>query len=392
MQILTSHNYYQIPGGEDQVFQSEADLLEKHGHSVYRYTLHNDQIKENGSALALAKKTLWNGDIYREVRSLIQTHKIAIAHFHNTFPLISPAAYYAAKAEGIPVIQTLHNYRLLCPGALFFRGGRVCEDCLGKSVPLPGILHGCYRESRVQTGAVTVMLTIHRMLRTWAKAVDIYVALTEFAREKFIAGGLPAEKIIVKSNFVPDCGIGRGRGGYALFVGRLSPEKGVLSLLSAWKQMGSLLPLKIVGDGPLAAQVSTAAQTIPGVEWLGHQPLEEVYSLLKEALFLVFPSEWYEGLPRILIESFSVGTPVLASHIGSMSSLVIPHQTGLHFQPGCIEDLVTQAKWLFANPAKLVQMRQTTRSQYEFLYAPEENYKQLMEIYMLAIDRRRAKS
>jgi glycosyltransferase involved in cell wall biosynthesis len=387
MQILTAHNYYQIPGGEDQVFQAESDLLEMHDHSVHRYTLHNDQIKGGGSPLALAGKTLWNQDIYKEVRSLIRQHKIAIAHFHNTFPLISPAAYYAAKAEGIPVIQTLHNYRLLCPSAVFFREGRVCEDCLGKAIPFPGIVHGCYRDNRVQTGAVAAMLSIHRMLRTWTETVDVYIALTEFARQKFIEGGIPAEKIVVKPNFVPDPGIGSGKKGYALFAGRFSPEKGIMSLLSAWKQIGITLPLKLVGDGPLSAEVAEAAKTTPGIEWLGRKPLEEVYTLLKDALFLVFPSEWYEGLPRILIEAFAVGTPVLATNLGSMSSLVIPHKTGLHFQPGNADDFIAQIRWLMANPGALAQMRETTRLEYESKYTPDQNYHQIMEIYAIALNK-----
>jgi glycosyltransferase involved in cell wall biosynthesis len=225
------------------------------------------------------------------------------------------------------------------------------------------------------------MIAIHRALQTWTKMVDRYIVLTEFAREKFIQGGIPAEKLIVKPNFVPDPGLGKGTGGYALYAGRLSPEKGIGLLLSAWKQLGTKVPLKIVGDGPLATQVTEAVRTIPGVEWLGRKPLEEVYALLKEASFLVFPSQWYEGLPRILIESFAVGTPVIAANLGSMISLVKPYGTGLHFQAGNSEDLVAKVEWFLSHPEKVAKMRQEVRSEYESQYTPQENYRQLREIY-----------
>lgn len=383
MRILVAHNYYQQPGGEDQVFAAESALLEAHGHQVHRYTIHNDQIQDV-NPLALASATVWNSQVYQELRRLICQEQIQVIHFHNTLPLISPAAYYAAKAEGVPVIQTLHNYRLLCPNGLLFRDGNVCEDCLGQFIPLPSVLHACYRGSRVASGAVATMLTMHRTAHTWTEMVDVYIALTEFACKKFIQGGIPAQKTVVKSNFVhPDPGYGKGEGGYALFVGRLSPEKGVDSLLMAWEQLTGV-PLKIVGDGPLAAQVAEAVRQTPAIEWLGRRPMEEVYALLKEAMFLVFPSKWYEGLPRTIIESFAAGTPVIASNLGSMTSLISPGQTGLHFQPGNPEDLATQVEWMLKNPKQLAQMRLEARSEFEAKYTAENSYRQLMEIYALA--------
>jgi glycosyltransferase involved in cell wall biosynthesis len=225
------------------------------------------------------------------------------------------------------------------------------------------------------------MIAVHRAMQTWTKMVDRYIVLTEFAREKFIQGGIPAEKLIVKPNFVPDPGLGKGNGGYAIYAGRLSPEKGIELLLSAWKHLGNEISLKIVGDGPLGTQMADAVKTMPGVEWLGRKPLEEVYALLQEASFLVFPSQWYEGLPRILIESFAVGTPVIATNLGSMSSLVKPYSTGLHFQAGNSEDLVAQVRWVLANPEKLAQMRQEVRFKFESQYTAQDNYRQLMAIY-----------
>jgi glycosyltransferase involved in cell wall biosynthesis len=381
MNILLAHNYYQQTGGEEQVFLAECNLLESHGHQVYRYVLNNDQI-EKTPPLELLGKTIWNWDVYREMRSLIQQHKIQVVHFHNTFPLISPAAYYAAKAEGASVVQTFHNYRLLCPNALFLRDGKVCEDCLGKPIPWQGIQHKCYRQSKSASAAVVTMLTTHRLLQTWNRQVDAYIALTDFARDKFIQGGLPAEKVFVKPNFVdPDPGVGAGTGGYALFVGRLYVEKGIDVLLAAWEQLGSKIPLKILGDGLLAPDVSKAAQTFPGIEWLGRKPLEDVYAMMQNAQFLIFPSKWYEGLPRTLIESFACGTPVIAPNLGTMSRFITPYETGLHFQPGNANDLVTQVEWAISHPQLLAKMRHKARTEFEVKYTAENSYRQLLEIY-----------
>lgn len=383
MKVLLVHNYYQQPGGEDQVFATESALLEAHGHSVVRYTVHNDRVAEM-NPLSLVQSTLWNKTVYRELRALICRERPQVAHFHNTFPLISPAAYYAAKAEGVPVVQTLHNYRLLCPsqGGIFLRKGEVCEDCLGKFFPWPGVVHNCYRNSKAGTAVHAMMLSLHRSMQTWTKMVDVYIALTEFARQKFIQGGLPAEKILVKPNFVyPDPSPGEGQGGYALFVGRLSPEKGIDTLLAAWERLEGNVPLKIVGDGPLGVQVDKAAQRVPGVEWLGRLPKTQVLALMKDAHILLFPSLWYEGFPMVIAEAFAVGLPVVASKLGSMSSLITPGRTGLHFHPGNPEDLAAHVEWSLTHSAELNQMRQESRAEFETKYTAEQNYQVLMEIY-----------
>lgn len=388
MQILIIHNYYQHRGGEEQVFQAESDLLKANGHSVWHYTVTNDQIKEM-SSIALLGKTLWNQQVYRELRSLIQKEHIQVAHFHNTFPLISPSAYYACKAERIPVIQTCHNYRLLCPNAMFLRDGQVCEDCIGKWMPFPSVQHKCYRNSRIASAGVAAMLTTHRLAQTWNRQIDTYIALTEFARQKLVQGGIPADKVIVKPNFVhPDPGCGDGKGGYALFVGRLSTEKGIDLLLAAWQELGNKIPLKIVGDGPLADQVSAAVNRIPGVCWLGRKPMEDVYALMKEAMFLVFPSRWYEGLPRTIIESFAVGTPVLASNLGSMSSLITPGETGFHFETGNVKDLVNQVLKAIAQVELMADMRLRVRTKFIENYMAETSYQKLEEIYLRSLSAR----
>ena len=389
MKILAVHNRYQRPGGEDQVFVDETTLLETRNHRVLRYEVHNDQV-ELANRLALAKDTVWNTSAYRELGALIRRERPHVVHFHNTLPLVSPAGYYAARAEGVPVIQTLHNYRLLCPVALFFRDGRVCEDCMGKAVPWPGVVHRCYRGSRTASGVIATMLTVHRALRTWTEMVDVYVALTEFARNKFIEGGLPAKKIVVKPNFVaPDPGQGQGGGGYALFVGRLAPEKGTETMLAAWDRLGTKIPLKIVGDGPLRDQVVEAAARQSNVEWLGHRPVEDVHALMGKADMLIFPSQWYETFGRVAAEAFAAGTPVIAANIGAVAELVDHGRTGLKFRPGDPEDLVTQLEWALSHSSELRRMREEVRAQFEAKYTAEHNYRALMEIYEAALERKK---
>jgi glycosyltransferase involved in cell wall biosynthesis len=389
MRILAVHNRYQRPGGEDQVFVDETALLETRNHRVLRYEVHNDQVKQV-NRLTLAKDTVWNTSAYRELGALIRRERPHVVHFHNTLPLVSPAGYYAARAEGVPVIQTLHNYRLLCPVALFFRDGRVCEDCMGKAVPWPGVVHRCYRGSRTASGVIATMLTVHRALRTWTEMVDVYVALTEFARNKFIEGGLPAGKIVVKPNFVaPDPGRGQGGGGYALFVGRLAPEKGTGTMLAAWDRLGTRIPLKIVGDGPLRDQVVEAAARQSNVEWLGHRPVEDVQALMGKADMLIFPSQWYETFGRVAAEAFAAGTPVIAANIGAVAELVEHGRTGLKFRPGDPEDLVTQVEWALSHSTDLRSMREEVRAEFEAKYTAERNYRALMEIYEAALERKK---
>ncbi|HUP02327.1 MAG TPA: glycosyltransferase family 4 protein [Gemmatimonadota bacterium] len=384
MKVLLVHNSYQQPGGEDQVFRSEGALLEEYGHEVLRYTDHNRRLEEL-NPLESAAATLWNRGSYRQVAALIQRERPDILHAHNTFPLISPAVYYAAQAAGVPVVQTLHNYRFLCPQSDFLRDGSVCEDCLGKTAPWPGVLHACYRGSRVASGGVAAMLTLHRLLGTYARRVDAYIALTEFGRRKFIEGGLPAEKLHVKPNFVhPDPGTGQGRGGFALYVGRLSPAKGIGTMLSAWEKMGDSVPLRIAGDGPLDSVVASRTERLRNVEWLGRRSRAEVLALMRDAAILVFPSEWYEGCPLVIGEAFASGLPVVASDLGAMATIIEDGRTGLHFRPRDADDLADKIGWVFSHPEEVRAMRGRARAEFEAKYTAERNYAQLMKIYRQA--------
>jgi glycosyltransferase involved in cell wall biosynthesis len=390
MKIILCHNYYQQPGGEDESFAAEARLLEAHGHEVHRCTLHNDAIETMGR-LGLARRTFWNAQAYTMVRALARRERPAVVHCTNTFPLLSPAVYYAARAEGVPVVQSLRNYRLLCPGGLFLRDGRVCEDCLGKAVCWPGVRHACYRGSRAASAVVAGMLAGHRLLGTWAHAVDLYFTPSAFARQKFIEAGFAADRIAVKPNFIdPDPGPGTGAGGYAVFVGRLSEEKGLDVLLGAWARLAEALPLKVVGDGPLAAQVQAAAARDARIEWLGRLPPAEVLEIVGDASMLVMPSTWYETFGRTIMEAFARGTPALASRLGAMAELIDDGRTGYLFNPGDATDLAAKVRRLRADPEAGARMRREARREFEEKYTAAQNYRLLLDLYERAGRRRPA--
>jgi glycosyltransferase involved in cell wall biosynthesis len=316
------------------------------------------------------------------VRRKIQKQGIDIVHAHNTFPLVSPAVYYAAQAEKIPVVQTLHNYRLLCPAATFFRDGGPCEDCLGKHFPWPAIAHRCYRGSLAASGMSAIMLAAHRTAKTYASKVSAYIAPSKFSREKFVAGGLPPERIHMKSNFVlDDPGIGSGYGGYALFVGRLTHEKGVHTLLKAWAALNKPIALKIAGEGSLRTDVASAAEATRGIEYLGQCSRARVMELMRNAALLLFPSEWYEVSPLAVIEAMACGTPVLASSRGSLDEMIVSGQNGLLFPAGDVGALVACLEKVFASKGDLNEMRYSTRQYYETHFAAGPNYQMLADIY-----------
>jgi glycosyltransferase involved in cell wall biosynthesis len=385
MRVLVAHNAYQRAGGEDAVFRNETQLLREHGHEVFEYHDDNRRISELGR-VRLGIETLWSRSSYKKLSALLADCRPDVAHFHNTFPLISPSAYYAARKQGVAVVQTLHNFRLLCPNAIFLRGGRVCEDCLGKTIPFPGIVHGCYRGSRIGSAGVAAMLGMHRVLGTWNNQVDLYIALSEFSRSKFIQGGLPAEKVMVKPNgLAEDPGQGSGDGNFALYAGRLSPEKGIAVLLSAWSKIGLELPLKIAGDGPQSEEVRQACQPKTGMEWLGERPRPEILSLMKRARFIVIPSICYENFPAVAVEAFATGTPVVASNIGALPSIVDDGRTGVLFGPGDASDLHAKALTLGNDADRLATMRRQSRMEFEKHYSPSASYPPLIEAYGRAI-------
>jgi glycosyltransferase involved in cell wall biosynthesis len=385
LRILAVHNFYKEPGGEDQVFAGEVSLLKQHGHFVSSFTLHNDSINSH-NLFRVGSATLWNRRESARLYNSICETQADVVHFHNTFPLLSPAAYYAAWRARVPCVQTLHNYRLICPNAILYRDGHVCEDCLGKAIPWPGAFHSCYRGSTMASALTGAMLTAHRVAGTWRKKVTVYISLTDFARKKYIEGGLPADRILVKPNFLnDDPGPGEGGNG-ALFVGRLTESKGIRVLLQAWRLLAGLLPLLIIGDGPLAGEVAEATKCIPGVQWLGRQPKEVVFTYMCASSALVMPSVWYEAFPMTVVEAFATGLPVVASNLGSLATLIQDRRTGLHFAPGDAADLAAKMRWAVTHWDALNRMRLDARGEFESHYTAERNYSALMGIYDRVLD------
>ncbi len=385
MRVLQAHNLYRQYGGEDAVLANEQALLANNGHETRLFSVSNEAV---AGAWAMASAA-WSAPYSRRSREAM-AREIAefapdLVHVHNFFPLLTPAIYDACRAAGVPVVQSLHNFRTICAGALLMRDGKPCEDCIG-GTPYQAVLHGCYRGSRLASLMVARMVATHQRQRTWQTKVDRFIASTsEFARGRFIAAGFPEEKIVVKPNFIEDRKINGVLREGALFVGRLSPEKGLHTLLRAWD--GLDMPLRIAGDGPLLSDVKGADN--PNVRVLGGLELESVDREMARAAFLVFPSEWYEGFPMTLVEAFCQGLPVIASRLGAMVEIVEDGHTGLHFTPGDEADLAAKVRWADTHPEEMRRMGANARRDYEDKFTPEANYPQLMAIYEQAIESNR---
>ncbi len=388
MRILLAHNYYRstAPSGEDAVFLNERKLLERQC-EVVSYERHNDDIDEStlGKKVRLGVNAAWSRKTYDDLCALIHKAQPEIAHFYNTFPLITASAYAACQDNGVPVVQTVQNYRFVCPNGLLLRDGKPCEECFGTNF-LPAIRYRCYRASLPATGAVVWSLLNNRWRGTYNNLVNRYIAPTQFGASKLIQGGLSAHAMEVKPNFLPVIPApGAGTGGYALFAGRLSSEKGLRNLLEAWKGVRGL-PLKIAGEGPLRGELQSFASmhNLP-VEFLGCVSYSEVLALTQNAVMLVVPSEWYEGFPMVVVQSLACGTPVIASRLGSLDEIVEEGKTGLKFEAGNPDDLAKRVNELVSDVARLTFMRQQARSTFEEHYTAESNYMKLMEIYQNAI-------
>ena len=385
MKILVVHNFYQQAGGEDQVFLSEARMLEKNGHEVLRFTEDNDRVAGMGR-LELAAATVWNREAYGRIHDLVRAERPEVVHFHNTFPLLSPSCYYAARNAGAAVVQTLHNYRLLCPAATLLRDGKPCEDCVGALIPWHGVQHACYRGNRVASAGVAAMLAVHNAAGTWTKAVDAYIALTEFSRARFIAGGLPAERVYTKPNFTePDPGMGPGGESY-LYAGRLSPEKGLNVLIDAWASNPAFPKLKIIGDGPQAEWLQTQIATLPNVVWLGRVPREQVLEAMKTSKALILPSVWYENFPVTIVEAYATGLPVIVSDAGTLPELVRVGSTGFVFQSGNSASLAASVQQMECAPERYFDMKEATRATFKNSYGEDRNYLLLLSIYRNALN------
>lgn len=378
LRIVVVHNSYQHRGGEDAVVEDEIALLRAHGHTVHSYLRTNDEIAAM-SSVAAARQSLWSNRTSVEMSTLMRDFKPDVIHAHNTWPLVSPSLYWAAAEARVPVVQTLHNFRLMCLSGLYLRDGKVCEDCAGR-LPWRGVLRKCYRGSTAASGVLAGMLALHRARGTWQHKVTRYIALNNFCRDKFIAGGLPAERIVIKPNFVDfDAPAPEPRDGF-LFVGRLSQEKGIDVLAAAARRLDGAA-VRVAGSGPEAPLL----EGVPGMTALGALSGAAVRAEMGRALALVLPSIWYENFPRTLVESYGCCLPVIASRIGALAELVQDGETGLLFNAGDAADLGEKMRWAQAHPEEMARMGRNARVLYEAQFTAERNHQQLLAIYQDAI-------
>jgi glycosyltransferase involved in cell wall biosynthesis len=367
-------------------------LLEAHGHRVERFVVDNQRIDEHalGSRIRLAAETVWSSRSARLMANAVDTIRPDVVHVHNFFPLLSPSVYSAARKGGAAVVQTLHNYRLVCPVASFYRDGHPCEDCLGRKVAWPGIVHACYRDSRPATSAIVAMLAVNRARGTWTRDVDLYIAASELLREKVTLDLLPADRVVAKVNFVePDPAPASDPDGPFVFVGRLTEDKGIETLLNAWEQLPADVRLRIVGDGPLAPAVRAAADRLPNVEAVGQLDRTAVREQLHTARALVFSSRLYEGgLPLSIMEALAAGLPVVASRIGAVQEIVEDDVNGLFYEPGDPVGLASRVRWLAEHEDGRRRLAEGALATYQARFTPEANYQRLINAYRLALARR----
>jgi glycosyltransferase involved in cell wall biosynthesis len=382
MRVLIAHNRYQQSGGEDIVVAAESDMLRAHGHTVDRLNVDNDHIEGALSRITASFGSIYSPQSKRLMKGAIEDARPDAVHIHNFFPTLSPSVFYACAEAGVPVIHTLHNYRILCASATLFRDGHVCEECVSRRSIVPGIRHACYRSSRMGSAVAGLGMAFHDQIGTWASKVSAFIALNTFAADKLGSFRIPRDKIFVKPNFAADRGLGSGDGSYALFAGRLSAEKGVQTLIDADAAGELCMDVVLLGDGPLMDDVQRAA-TRPGSRLIskGFVKHDRILDYMRSARVLIMPSLWYEGLPLVIIEAFSLGLPVIGADVANTGALVQHGETGLLYPAGDHHALSSTLAWYAQNPAAAQYMRQSARAYYLAAHTPEKNYQRLIEIY-----------
>jgi glycosyltransferase involved in cell wall biosynthesis len=381
VRVAILHNRYAQRGGEDSVVESEAELLRKAGCEVALLTVESAPLLRSRAArVHAALRARWNPETVQRIARFLAAYPSDLAHVHNFFPLLSPSAHAALRALGVPVVQTLHNYRLVCANGIFLREGRPCEECAVRG-PWRAVRYGCLRGSRLATAVWAEATAAHRRRGTWLDCVDRFVAPSEFAKRKLAAAGLPAERIVVKPNPAPDPGPPRPPGRGAVYVGRLSPEKGVALLLDAWRTLAGAPPLVIAGDGPEAPRLRERARGIPGVRFLGEVPRDRVQALFAAAAFAVAPSLWVEVSPVSVIEAMAAGRAVVASDAGALAELVEPEATGVLFRSGDPASLAAACRRLLDDPERTAAFGREARVRFEDEFAPERSTERLLRLY-----------
>jgi glycosyltransferase involved in cell wall biosynthesis len=385
MRVLIVHNSYEFRGGEDEAVDADRGLLAAHGHETLLFTRGFADLADRGWSERdprIAAAAMWSRDSYKELRGFVRRWRPSVAHFHNIFPLISPSAYSACRAEGIPVVQTLHNYRLVCPAGTLLRDGVACELCIGK-IPWQAVRYRCYRDSRRQSLGLASILSAHSAIGTWSRRVDAYVVMSEAGRNIFVRGGIPADRIFIRPNAVRGAAAPVYRGPRsALYVGRLSQEKGLRVLLDAWLRVPGV-PLTVIGDGPLRAEVerTIASRAMRNVTVVGAIPHEEVLKRLAGAGMLVFPSLWQETFGLVVAEALSAGVPVIATNLGAQAEAVKPEVSGVLVAPGDSGALAGAVNRLAADPVLAGRLSKGAREEFRARFSPERSYATLMSIY-----------
>lgn len=385
MKIVYCHNYYRHRGGEDVSFESDVEMLRDEGHTVIPFTRDNQSLGAN--RLRIAAQTLWNRQVHREMRDLLRRERPDVLHCNNLFPQISVSVYHAAKKQGIPIVQALRNYRSFCANSFLYRDGAICTQCLTSKAAWHGLRYRCYRDSLGATSALVAMQLFHRVLRVQQRYVDAFFTPTQFAREIHIRGGYPPDTLFVRSNFlIPDLGPSQSHAGYALYVGRLSEEKGVDTLINAWREEHLPVPLKIVGNGPQEHALKQLASDVARIEFLGALDMDGVLQQIAGARCLIMPSRWYETFGRTIAEAFSRGTPVIASRLGAMQELVEDGVNGYCFTAGNSNSLAGAVRKLTASDeAAEKAMRAAARQTFERRFHRENSYLQLLQVYEFAL-------
>ncbi|GAB4131255.1 MAG: glycosyltransferase [Raineya sp.] len=385
MRILQIHNLYTKKGGEDITIEAEKNLLLSKNHIVEQLFFDNKSI-HGTEKLKFFYKSLYNLKAQEIVREKIRHFQPDVIHIHNLFYVASPSILYEIQKQKVPIVLTIHNFRLICAGALLLRNGQVCELCIQKKFPLAGIQHKCFQNSALKTAQLTLITGLHKLLGTWQNKVDTYITLTEFVKNKLVHSSLqlPEEKIQIKPNFAPDKGFSRleERADFFLFVGRLSQEKGIKILLEATKIYD--FHLEIIGEGAMANIVKEYAHNNPKITYHGFQGTDFIIEKMKQCKALLFPSVWYEGMPLTIMEAFSTGTPIIISDIDNLNQMVGNGYDGLHFKTADSKDLAEKIYYFEQNATPVFY--ENARKTYETLYSPEKNYQKLMEIYQKVID------
>lgn len=387
-----AHNFYssRMPSGENRVFIAEKAMLKKNGVEVITLTKDSDDIYKSGrlGVLSAALQTPWNWSAAAEARELQRKENPQILHVHNTFPLISPSIFHAVRHPAAR-IMTLHNFRMVCPAAIPMRDGSICTECIRKKSALPSVLHGCYRGSRIATLPLAIMSQLHRHIGTWNSHIDALITLSDFQREIMIQAGFPESKIHVKPNFssiTPKNTPWQERGNYAVFIGRLGEEKGVHSLLKAWKLWGNSAPeLRIIGDGELNDFLRKQAEGLP-VKFLGQISPEDVMTQISQSKLQILPSEWFETFGLAVIEAFAHATPAAVSRIGALPSIVQDDHNGLIFEPGNPISIMNTIRDAWHSPGKLERLGKAAQADFKEKYTEQQNFSLMMRIYNTALE------